>query len=101
MQNLLEFDEILGLAKDLEAELPKSKQGVIAAGRRARKILVEIRALCPVVRRELRDSVVYPMEKHQVSGTVQGEEAKPAKPPPKTRLLTDEQLGRHLDLSDD
>ena len=106
MPNLPTFDEILDLAKELKAELPKSRQGVKAAGRRARKILVKIREICPAVRRELRDSVVYPMEKPQVGGMVQDEEAKPVephkeKPPPKKKLLTDKQLGRHLDLSDD
>lgn len=101
MQNLPQFDEILNLAKDLEAELPKSRQGVKAAGRRARKILVKIREHCPVVRRELRDSVINSVKKPKVTGTAQGEEVKPAKPPPQKKLLTDEQLGRHLGLSDD
>ena len=105
MPDLPEFDEILDLAKELKAELPKARQGVKAAGRRARKILVKIRELCPVVRRELRDSVVYPIE-GQVSGSVQEEEAKPvdlpeAKQLPKNKLPTDKQLGRQLDLSDD
>jgi len=68
MQNLPEFEEILGLAEELQAELPKSLLGVKAAGRRARKILVEIRLLCPVVRRELRDLVVNPVEEPQVAG---------------------------------
>lgn len=49
MPHLPEFDELLDLAKYLKAELPKSRQGVKAAGRRARKILVKIRNLCPVV----------------------------------------------------
>ena len=105
MTDLPEFDEILDLAKELKAEQPKSRQGVKAAGRRARKILVKIRELCPVVRRELRDSVVHPMEKLKVSGTVHEKEAESEKPPkanpPNKKPRTDEQLGRHLDLSDD
>lgn len=107
MPDLPEFDEILDLTKELKAELPKSRQGVKAAGRRARKILVKIRELCPVVRRELRDRVVYPVEEPQVSGTAQDGEAKPVEPlpakqpPPKQKLLIDEQLGRYVDLSDE
>ena len=106
MLDLPQFDEILDLTKELKAELPKSRQGVKAAGRRARKILVKIRELCPVVRRELRDVVVYPIEEPQVGGVVQEEEPKPVEqspakqPPPKKKLLTEEQLGRGLDLSD-
>ena len=107
MPDLPRFDEILDLVKKLQAELPKSRQGVKAAGRRARKILVKIRGLCPEVRRELRDAVVYPIDKPPGSETVLGEEAKTMEPPhakqtpPKRKLLTESQLGRYVDLSDE
>ena len=105
MPDLPEFDEILDLTKELKAELPKSRLGVKAAGRRARKILVTIRQLCPVVRRELRDRVVCPVAEPQVTGTVQGGKVEPVEPlpakqpPPKQELLIDEPVGRFIDLS--
>ena len=107
MPDLPEFDEILDLVKELKEELPKSRQGVKAAGRRARKILVKIKDLCPIVRRELRDSVVYPLEEPQpvetpqVQGTPSVESPNVQLKPPKKKLLTVEQLGRYLDLDDD
>ena len=107
MPDLPKLDEILGLAKELKAELPKSRQGVKAAGRRARKVLVKIRGLCPEVRRELRDRVVYPVEEPQVSGTEQEEAANPVEPlpakqpSPKAKLPTDQSHGRYVDLSDE
>ena len=106
MPDLPTFDEILDLVKELHAELPKSRQGVKAAGRRARKILVKIRELCPAVRRELLHRVVYPVEEPQVTESVKDEEAKPvdlheAKQPSKKRVLINEQPGRYIDVSND
>ena len=106
MPDLPTLDEILDLAKELHAELPKSRQGVKAAGRRARKILVKIRPLCPEVRRELRDLVVYPLEEPQVAESVKDLEEKAvdlheAKQPPKKRVLINEQPGRYIDVSND
>lgn len=106
MPDLPTLDEILDLAKELHAELPKSRQGVKAAGRRARKLLVKIRGHCPVVRRELRDRVVYPVEEPQVTGSVKDEEGKPvefheAKQPSKKRVLVNDQPGRYIDVSND
>ena len=105
--DLPEYDDILRLMEELQDELPKSKQGVKAAGRRARKILVKIRKRCPVVRRELLDSVVYPVEGPQANATVQDEEAKPVDSPtpeqlpPKKPRPRDEQVWRGIDLRDD
>ncbi len=42
MPSFPRFDEILGLAERLQAELSKSLFGVKAAGRRARKTLIKM-----------------------------------------------------------
>lgn len=102
MPDLPKLNEILDLFEKLQSEQPKSIQGVKAAGRRARKILVQIRYLCPEVRRELRDRVVYPGssdldESKIAAGPVKKQEAVQVE---ETPPLTAEQIGRYIDLSD-
>ena len=104
MPDRSKLNDILDVFEKLQAEQPKSAQGVKAAARRARKILVTLKSLCPEVRREPLDEVVYPVDsapndvtttsEQESNDDVDPQQTEPLQEPPLTR----EQIGRGMDL---